>query len=446
MSGVRCGKVGMCSLFLRVGILLFGVFFLLTAGSKVLAADRIQKTGNPIVIVIDPGHGGENNGTTESGFLEKEMNMTTARAMYDELSRFEGIQVYLTHWEDSDLSLKERAKYAEKVQADILISLHFNASETHLLYGSEAWISQFEPYHAYTYQLGTEFMKEFRDMGFLIRGIKTKPNSKGEDYYGIIRESVALGIPAIIVEHCHVDNHNENDRCRTTEDLEKFGVADAHAVAKYFGLKSSSLGLDYSEASRELADVSESVPVSRTIYDKTSPDLCLIEAGQTDYPNGSAEIVLKAKDSDSNLIYYAYSLDGGQTYCENRPWTEGDILTGEYPEQITLKIEIPENISYPRIRFKVFNPYDLFTESNVISFPNGFGSAYIQATQTEPDGTGEGFRDATADILPGNVLGNDPHQGDIVEKILIFGILIFGILFFLSMSAYLITKNRRRRK
>ena len=103
------------------GILSFIILLLLFLVSFPLslkAAPRVQKTDQPVVIVIDPGHGGENEGTTENGFLEKSMNMITAKAMYDELCLYENVEVYLTHTEDMDLSLKVRSEYAAAVNAD----------------------------------------------------------------------------------------------------------------------------------------------------------------------------------------------------------------------------------------------------------------------------------------------------------------------------------------
>ena len=79
-----------------------------------------------LVIVIDPGHGGENLGADYNGFLEKEMNMIVANAMYDELSKYDGISVYMTHTSaDTDMTIQKRADFAASVQADFLFCLHF---------------------------------------------------------------------------------------------------------------------------------------------------------------------------------------------------------------------------------------------------------------------------------------------------------------------------------
>ena len=174
--------------------------------SEVHAAEPIQKTDRPVVIVIDPGHGGENEGTKEflqngDDFLEKYMTMTTALAMYEELCKYENVEVYLTRNEDKNLTLKQRAKFAKDVQADFLFSLHYNASENHTWYGSEVWISCEPPYHQYGYQFAYNHLENMREMGLFIRGVKSRISESGSgDYYGILRESGKLGIPAVIIE------------------------------------------------------------------------------------------------------------------------------------------------------------------------------------------------------------------------------------------------------
>ena len=80
--------------------------------------------GDNLVIVLDPGHGGENEGLKHRGLIEKDMNLVTANAMRDELMQYENVEVYITNPEKADMSLKERAQYADSVGADILISLH----------------------------------------------------------------------------------------------------------------------------------------------------------------------------------------------------------------------------------------------------------------------------------------------------------------------------------
>lgn len=325
------------------------------------AADRLQETGEKIVIVIDPGHGGENRGTIENGHEEKFMTMTTAQAMYDELCLYDNVEVYLTRTDDVDVLIKDRAQFAAEKDADFLFSLHYNASEYHELFGTEVWVSAFAPYNGYGYQFGYEFLTAMQEKGLFVRGIKTRLGDKGADYYGIIRESVALGVPAVIVEHCHVDEERDEGYCATEEQLQEFGRADATAVAKYFGLKSSALGVDY--AAYPLADAEASTAVPATLKDETEPDICELSFADADYAAGTLSLTVRAADYDSPLLYYDYSLDGGETFSRREIWPDSDALTGTYADTFTLNLQIPSGTT-PAVVVRAYNLFDLFSESN----------------------------------------------------------------------------------
>ncbi|MCI9674743.1 MAG: N-acetylmuramoyl-L-alanine amidase [Lachnospiraceae bacterium] len=332
---------------------------------KAEAASRLQDTGDKLVIVIDPGHGGDNRGTIENNHEEKFMTMTTALAMYEELQRYDNVEVYLTRTEDVKLSLKERAEFAVSVDADFMFSIHYNASANHELYGSEVWVSSVAPYNGYGLQFGHEFLSEAREMGLLVRGVKTRLGDEG-DYYGIIRESVALNLPALIIEHCHVDNINDTDFCDTDEDLKAFGIADATAVAKYFGLSSSELNVDYSGYA--LTEASATSLNSITKNDDTEPDVCQISLKQEDYEAETVTLEVTAADYDSPLMYYSYSLDGGKVFSERETWPGCDALAGTYTDTFTLDLKVPANVT-AEIILRAYNSYDLYTESNLLTRP-----------------------------------------------------------------------------
>lgn len=340
------------------------------------AAARLQDTGEKLVIVIDPGHGGNNLGTTENGHEEKHMTMVTAQAMYDELILYENVEVYLTRNGDMGLSLEERAKFAASVDADFMFSIHYNASETHENFGAEAWVSLLSPYNAYGYQFGVEYLKNMREMGLLVRGIKTRVGDRG-DYYGIIRESAALGIPAMILEHCHVDEKRDEEYCSDDEKLAVFGKADATAAAKYFGLKSDALNVDYS--GYELADADEDIIVPFTRQDQTAPDVCQIEFVKADYEKGVLNLSVSAVDYDSTLLYYSYSLDGGDTFSPREAWPESDTLTGSYPDTFILDIDIPAGTT-PHVVVRVYNMYDFYSNSNPYNSTQEFSHSMPKET------------------------------------------------------------------
>ncbi len=367
------------------GILAIFLISFLMPGVNASAAGRLQSTdGNP-VIVIDPGHGGENLGTQEGGIWdEKYMNMVTAQALYDELSLYDNVEVYLTRTDDRDVSFQERAAFAQSVNADFLFSIHYNASENHDLFGSEVWVPLSAPFNNYGYQIGCELLTDMQDRGLLVRGIKTRRGDRGE-YYAIIRETVALDIPAAIIEHCHVDEDRDRGYCDSEEDLIQFGKNDATAIAKYFGLKSSVLNVDYSDY--QLVDISDSAPIASTLRDETPPDVCRIEFSEADYDTGYLSFTVSAADYDSPLLYYTYSIDGGQTYSERKAWPGSDVLTGKYEDTFTLSLAVPSGTK-PSVIVRAYNMFDPYTESNRYDSPEIF--YYNETSESEePEESGD---------------------------------------------------------
>lgn len=434
------------------GLLIAGLL-VLSFPARVQAADRLQDVGDKLVVVIDPGHGGENEGTTENGYLEKAMTLTTAMAMYERLSLYDDVEIHMTRMDDVDLTLAERAEYAASVEADFLFSIHYNASENHELFGSEVWVSSLAPFNGYGYQVGCELLTDMRSMGLWCRGVKTRLNSKGENYYGIIRESQELEIPAVIIEHCHVDEERDAVYCDSQEKLEMFGRLDADAAARYFGLKSSSLGVDYSGYS--LADASFTTEVPVTVKDSTPPDICEIEYKDADYATGFLGLTVTAADYDSPLLYYSYSIDGGKTFSQREAWPESDALTGSYPDTFTLNLEIPSGET-PTVILRAYNMYDLYTESN--SFLS-LGTFYYGEPEEAVEAAGVAQADdgqeteAEADLQakpqsePESGAGEEgPRQVSFLVFLEICLVVVFLLFILLLVSQAIDRHNKKRRR
>lgn len=81
------------------------------------------------IIVIDPGHGGEDAGTKNvfNGRYEKEFTLDWARRL-EPLLTTNGWQVFLTRTNDRDVSLTNRVAFARQHSGDFFLSLHFNSS------------------------------------------------------------------------------------------------------------------------------------------------------------------------------------------------------------------------------------------------------------------------------------------------------------------------------
>ena len=84
----------------------------------------IDKSEN--LVVIDAGHGGKDAGAVCEGKYEKDAVLgivTKLKSAFQE----KGYRVYLTRGEDNFLTLAERTHIADKMNADVFISIHANA-------------------------------------------------------------------------------------------------------------------------------------------------------------------------------------------------------------------------------------------------------------------------------------------------------------------------------
>lgn len=99
------------------------------------------------IIVIDPGHGGgakvgrssANNATGPTGTLEKNLTLIIAVKVAEILNR-EGYTVTLTRNSDVNLDLKDRAKVASNLGADVFLSIHLNGNTSASVQGTETWV------------------------------------------------------------------------------------------------------------------------------------------------------------------------------------------------------------------------------------------------------------------------------------------------------------------
>jgi N-acetylmuramoyl-L-alanine amidase len=91
------------------------------------------------LVVIDPGHGGENLGSIgPTGYTEKEFNLAVSRKLKQTLER-RGIDVILTRNDDVLVDLETRTEVANSVGADLFISVHANGFSSRDARGFEVY-------------------------------------------------------------------------------------------------------------------------------------------------------------------------------------------------------------------------------------------------------------------------------------------------------------------
>ncbi len=96
--------------------------------ARPLTPEEKRKVDRLLVIAIDPGHGGEDPGAIgPSGLKEKDVVLAIALQLRERLNAKQGVRVLLTRDSDFFVPLGERVKKAERVQADLFVSIHADA-------------------------------------------------------------------------------------------------------------------------------------------------------------------------------------------------------------------------------------------------------------------------------------------------------------------------------
>jgi N-acetylmuramoyl-L-alanine amidase len=158
------------------------------------------------IVVLDPGHGGPSNGAEYFGTKEKNVNY---KILYQVGEKFFNsdpwkLKVYYTRITDVDMTLTNRAYFADKVGADLFVSLHMNASTASSAHGTEVYYAEHNnsPNSAglTSKTMATLFVNNItKSMGTQNRG------AKAERYTVVYKNTV----PAVLIELGFLSNQGD---------------------------------------------------------------------------------------------------------------------------------------------------------------------------------------------------------------------------------------------
>lgn len=212
-------------------------------------------TASSVVVVLDPGHGGRDNGASANDLVEKTINLRIAQYCKAELERHNGITVYMTRNSDTSLTngnaaqeLEARVAFAKSKGATLYVSIHMNSASSESAKGAEVYYPNTN-YNSSVSQEGKaaaqNILNELVELGLTNRGVKflnATGNDDGEgvyadgstaDYYSVIRNSKKNGFPGIIVEHAFLSNEDDAKQLKSEAFLKQLGEADAQGILKY---------------------------------------------------------------------------------------------------------------------------------------------------------------------------------------------------------------------
>jgi len=94
------------------------------------------------IVVIDPGHGGIDIGTSGGGFTESSVNLAVVKYLKELLDEREEWKIYYTRLNNTLPDLSTRVEFANALHADMLISVHCNHNPVSVVNGVEVLYSK----------------------------------------------------------------------------------------------------------------------------------------------------------------------------------------------------------------------------------------------------------------------------------------------------------------
>jgi N-acetylmuramoyl-L-alanine amidase len=201
----------------------------------------------PDIVVIDPGHGGDDAGAKGGGGLaEKQLTLDIAQRLKAQLEGRLGVRVLLTRTDDVALAPDARASLANNSRGTLFLSLHANAAFSPSLAGAEIYTAPAaEPVFATEEGQSIELLPwndvQGRHAGASARlaGLlhdelaRAIPLSPRQVQATAMRPLVGVNMPAVVVEMLYLTNPEQAKLA--ADDAFKDGIAQklADAVARF---------------------------------------------------------------------------------------------------------------------------------------------------------------------------------------------------------------------
>lgn len=343
----------------RKGIGIYLFFFIAVFFTQSLVCVPVYAKKDTLTIALDPGHGGNEDGAYYYGLKEKDVNLKLAKLVKQELEQYSNVSVVLTRDGDEELGLSGRALRASEAGADVLLSIHCNASASHKASGASVYISTGEGNRQQLQEFADLLLGEFEAIGLQNAGTFARVTQMGgrradgsfDDYYGILRHSYNNGMPAMIIEHCYMDSETDRKYLQTEEGMQLLAWADVKGIAAYYGLERSGQTKETPKHAKIFGGTTKAI--KKNYYEAPNiTGIRLTEFGGT--TPGIASYEVSVEDGIGiHSIYLVYKNENGNTATVSLKQGES-LTTGTYQ----LKGYIPEYLQMGTYRLCYIGAYN----------------------------------------------------------------------------------------
>jgi N-acetylmuramoyl-L-alanine amidase len=203
-----------------------------------------SRTPKPFaVVVLDPGHGGEDSGAMCGGIMEKDLTLDIARRV-DRLLDSQGIATLMTRLGDSFVSLADRAALGNRTNDSIFISIHFNEDNKPVASGVETYYA--------SHQIGSGSTLASW-LPFFSRQPPNSPKQESQSLAGFIQEALVVRTrsvdrgtqakqffvianvtsPAVLIEGGFITNKDELSKLASEDYRDQLAAALVDGILRY---------------------------------------------------------------------------------------------------------------------------------------------------------------------------------------------------------------------
>jgi len=187
-----------------------------------------QETSAQKRIVIDVGHGGKDTGAIGiNNIQEKDVVLSIANAILRLNNDLEKpLDIYLTRYSDTLISLSDRTKLAKTLNADLFVSLHCNHSDNSDARGIEVYASKKqEKFSKASVFMGYQIESALCEtIGYENRGVKFAN-------FQVLQEMVEY-CPSILLELGFLSNWDEGSYISENNNMERIALSILLSIQK----------------------------------------------------------------------------------------------------------------------------------------------------------------------------------------------------------------------
>jgi hypothetical protein len=183
-----------------------------------------------VSVVIDPGHGGLDNGASVGNIYESDLNLKISFALKEELEN-RGAKVYMTRTDDQDMTRRDhhyskqddmylRVKKIDEYECDYLISIHLNSTPS-----TSAWGSQ-----VFYYQNSEKGKRLASEIQSSMKEVTGSPKRISGASFRVLRATKTLGV---LIECGFISNPNERGQLQSSKYHQKLAIKICDGLENY---------------------------------------------------------------------------------------------------------------------------------------------------------------------------------------------------------------------